>query len=290
MQIIRLEVKDLLRKQLIRICLVSLPMALLLLIYYQFKPHLLDFSERLAVLPPELLQLMGMGSEINIIKITYFFSYLMIAGNILLAYHALSMGADALIKEEKRGNIYYLLSKPVGRTKVVLCKYLVNLMAYAFQVFILFLVSAVFVMPSAVSRTVQIKWLQYNGEVLAGTFFLGAIFMSLGFLYSSVLSKERETGDYSFYTILILLFTSAVPGILRFGNVLYTMVKGSGLSILDELSLKTKFLMSVSPLEWLNPVRVMQGGYDTRLFLFCTLLAAGLLGISLICYNRRDFR
>ena len=290
MQIIKLEIKDIIKKTFFRICIVSLAMALLLLFYFQLKPQFIELAERLNELPPELLKLIGAGTEINIIKITYFFTYIMVIGNIILAYHALSSGSNALLKEEKRGSVYYLFAKPVGRSEVVLYKYMVHLLAYALEVLLLFFITAIFVIPSVSSKTVQIKWLKYNGEVLAGSFLLGAVFLSLGFWYSSFLPKEKEAEDYSFYTILVFLIMGSIPNILRLANLLCTTIKGRGFAILEEIGKKTEFLQNISPFEWLNPVRAMEGGYKTPVFITCIILSAGLLGISLICYNRRDFR
>lgn len=127
--------------------------------------------------------------------------------SLLVPLVALVLGHDAVVGERERNTLGLLLSLPVGKFEVVLSKFLGRLLALSLAVTIG--LGAAVAMSSAANRGVLMP-------LLLPTLLLGAAFLSVGVLISSVVRRQLAAASavVAVWFLLVFFYDLGMLGLL----------------------------------------------------------------------------
>lgn len=224
-------------------------------------------GSKMDAMPESLLKAFNINNMVDFSKIgdysAYVLQYILMAGYI----YAIILGASSLSKEETEGTIEFLYSKPVTRSQIVTSKLLSSALIYYMFVMIvgiIFMIMAVIVMPDGVNDMSVLMDLK---SLFIGMFFVGYIFMAIGFAISVFIKSSKQ---YSFIAIAVFLGTYVI-------------------GILAKLKDSLKNLIFLSPFDYANPTDVIKSGFEGK------YIVAGIciIIVSIICtyvvYNKKDY-
>jgi Cu-processing system permease protein len=132
----------------------------------------------------------------------------------LLPLIALLISHDAVVGEMERGTMILLLSYPVGRGQVVLGKFCGHVLILAFATVLGYGAAAVALAATGAS-VLAASWYAF-ASMLGTSVMLGAVFVSIGYLISSLV-RDRGTAagvSVGVWLLMVLVFDMALLGVL----------------------------------------------------------------------------
>ena len=132
----------------------------------------------------------------------------------LLPLIALLISHDAVVGEMERGTMVLLLSYPVGRYQVILGKFSGHVLILAFATVIGYGAAAVALAITGAS-VLAASWYAF-AAMLGTSIMLGAVFVAIGYLISSMV-RDRGTAaglSVGVWLMMVLVFDMALLGIL----------------------------------------------------------------------------
>ena len=130
----------------------------------------------------------------------------------LLPLIALLLSHDAIVGESERGTLILLLSYPVGRSEIVLGKFLGHLSILAFSTLIGFGAAAVALIASGTAIS-PASWRAF-ATMLGASILLGAVFLSIGYLISTLVRERSTAGGVAvgIWLFFVLIYDMALLG------------------------------------------------------------------------------
>ena len=132
----------------------------------------------------------------------------------LLPLIALLISHDAVVGEMERGTMILLLSYPVGRYQVILGKFCGHVLILAFATVIGYGAAAAALAITGAS-VLAASWYAF-ASMLGTSILLGAVFVAIGYLISSLV-RDRGTAaglSVGIWLLMVLVFDMALLGIL----------------------------------------------------------------------------
>ena len=132
----------------------------------------------------------------------------------LLPLIALLISHDAVVGEMERGTMILLLSYPIGRHQVILGKFLGHVLILAFATVIGYGAAAVALTMTGTS-VLAASWYAF-AYMLGTSILLGAVFVAIGYLISSIV-RDRGTAaglSVGVWLMMVLVFDMALLGLL----------------------------------------------------------------------------
>ncbi|NVN88286.1 MAG: ABC transporter permease [Rhodopseudomonas sp.] len=132
----------------------------------------------------------------------------------LLPLIALLISHDAVVGEMERGTMILLLSYPVGRGQVILGKFVGHVLILAFATVIGYGAAGVALMLTGTS-SLAASWYAF-GAMLGSSIMLGAVFVAIGYLISSLVRDRGTAAGLSIgvWLLMVLVFDMALLGFL----------------------------------------------------------------------------
>jgi Cu-processing system permease protein len=132
----------------------------------------------------------------------------------LLPLIALLISHDAIIGEIERGTMLLLLSYPVGRWQVLLGKFAGHLVIIAFAIVLGYGAAALVLAAMGVSIDSE-SWTAF-GKMIGSSVLLGASFIALGYLVSSLVRARGTSAGIAIgiWLLLVLIYDMALLGLL----------------------------------------------------------------------------
>lgn len=130
----------------------------------------------------------------------------------LLPLIALLLSHDAIVGESERGTLILLLSYPVGRSEIVIGKFLGHLSILAFSTLIGFGATAVALVASGTVIS-PASWRAF-ATMLGASILLGAVFLSIGYLISTLVRERSTAGGVAIgiWLFFVLIYDMALLG------------------------------------------------------------------------------
>jgi Cu-processing system permease protein len=133
---------------------------------------------------------------------------------LLLPLIALLISHDAVVGEMERGTMILLLSYPVGRGQVILGKFVGHVLILAFATLIGYGAAGVALTLTGTS-SLAASWYAF-ATMLGSSIMLGAVFVAIGYLISSLV-RDRGTAagvSIGIWLLMVLVFDMALLGVL----------------------------------------------------------------------------
>ncbi|ABD86006.1 ABC transporter permease [Rhodopseudomonas palustris] len=132
----------------------------------------------------------------------------------LLPLIALLISHDAVVGEMERGTMILLLSYPVGRGQVILGKFAGHVLILGFATVIGYGAAGLALMLTGASALAA-SWYAF-GAMLGSSVMLGAVFVAIGYLISSLVRDRGTAAGLSIgvWLLMVLVFDMALLGIL----------------------------------------------------------------------------
>jgi Cu-processing system permease protein len=132
----------------------------------------------------------------------------------LLPLIALLLSHDAIVGEIERGTMLLLLSYPVGRWQVLLGKFAGHLAILAFAIVLGYGAAAVAL--AATGATIDAESWAAFGKMIGSSILLGASFIAVGYLISSVVRARGTAAGIAvgIWLLLVLIYDMALLGLL----------------------------------------------------------------------------
>ncbi len=125
---------------------------------------------------------------------------------------ALLLSHDAVVGEAERGTMLLLLSYPVGRSEVIFGKFLGHLAILAFATFCGYGAAALAMIATNAEVGTQ-SWIAF-GSMVGYSVLLGAIFLAIGYLTSTLASERSTAGGIAIgiWLFFVLIYDMALLG------------------------------------------------------------------------------
>lgn len=121
------------------------------------------------------------------------------------------LGSSIISKEERDKTAEYLFTLPVSRSVVLRSKIIT-----AFSMLILFVVTLLTLVTLVFSRFgLESSWFEFVGYMTIALVFIGAIFMSLGMLFSSFLKQYKRSGGLTVVLIIVMFMMNILIGLVE---------------------------------------------------------------------------
>lgn len=125
---------------------------------------------------------------------------------------ALLLSHDAIVGETERGTMLLLLSYPIGRSEVIFGKFLGHLAILAFATAIGYGVAAAALTVTGADIAID-SWLAFLSMV-GSSVLLGAVFLAIGYLTSTLVSERSTAGGIAIgiWLFFVLIYDMALLG------------------------------------------------------------------------------
>ncbi|MDD3171885.1 MAG: ABC transporter permease subunit [Bacilli bacterium] len=240
---------------------------------YMFMYPLVEdiISEKMAAMPPELLQVFGMNGGVPLDNYNSYFAMIYQIIFIVLCCYCVSFGANALYEEEKMKSIEFLNSVKISRIEIYTGKFLViavNLMILIVGAIIATIIGGFAVSEGTMNLMAILSVYKLSGITL---FF----FVSLGFFLAAIFKRGTRPSMIG----ISILFGTYIIGYL--GEIV-----GDKLDFLKMIS--PIHITAASPIMESN---IGQGTADYNMLpvIILAILMFTLLIGGAIMYKKRDF-
>jgi len=219
-------------------------------------------NEMMANFPEQLLTAFGI-KDVNLATVLGYFGFLFLFVQICLAIQAANYGFSLVSVEEREWTADFLLSKPVGRTRILTSKLFAALCGLAITDIVVWISSVAVVTLFKGDRTYEIKPLLL---LLVSIVPFQLFFLSVGLVISLLVKRIRSVTPYA----MALGFGMYVLSV--FGDLL-------GESTLEKLT----------PFKHFEPNYILQkGAWDLPLVLISVAVIVIAVVGSYLLYTRRD--
>ncbi|MBC7152219.1 MAG: ABC transporter permease [Rhizobium sp.] len=125
---------------------------------------------------------------------------------------ALLLSHDAIVGESERGTMVLLLSYPIGRSEVIFGKFLGHLAILAFATAIGYGVAAAALTVTGADIAIE-SWRAFLSMV-GSSVLLGAVFLAIGYLTSTLVSERSTAGGVAIgiWLFFVLIYDMALLG------------------------------------------------------------------------------
>ena len=192
----------------------SIALFLLILLYMSIFPSFASdaqsLNDLLAEFPKEYLIAFGMDG-IDMSTVLGFFGMIMLFCQICVAIQAANYGFALVSVEERELTADFLLSKPVGRTKILTSKLLAALTSLTITNIVVWISSFVLISIYRDGRPYETKTLVL---LLLAIPFLQSFFLTVGMLISLLVRKIRSVTPYSMGLVFGLYVLNAFGGMI----------------------------------------------------------------------------
>ena len=237
-------------------------MLLYMSLFSSFAADAEVLNEMMAEFPPELLAAFGMN-DLDLSTVLGYFTMITLFAQILVAIQAANYGFGLVSIEERELTADFLLTRPVGRPKILTSKLLAALTGLAITNAVVWISAFVLIATFSEGRPYDRGILVM---LLLTVTFIQLFFLTVALLISLFTKRIRNVTPYSMGLVFGLYFLAAFSGML-----------------------------GETPIENITPFKhfeanyiVTNGAYDTPLiFLSFALIVVSVVG-SYILYSRRD--
>jgi len=199
----------------------SIAISLLIFIYMSIYPGFASDAELLndvmAEFPEEFLMAFGMDG-IDLSTVLGFFGITLLFSQICVAIQAANYGFALVSVEERELTADFLLSKPVGRTKILTSKLLAALTSLAITNMVIWISSFGFINIFRDGRPYETKTLVLLLLTIA---FLQLFFLTVGILISLLMRKIRSVTPLSMGLVFGLYVINAFGGMIGDDKLTY---------------------------------------------------------------------
>jgi ABC-2 type transport system permease protein len=217
----------------------------------------------IADIPKSLRTVLGF-SDVDVAKISGYYSILFIYILLMATIHAAMLGANIISKEERDKTSEFLFVKPVSRSTIITAK----LMAAFINILIFNLVTLISLIT--LMGKYNLDGEAVSGDIaltMAGMFILQVLFMVVGSALASV--KKNPKTDVSIATGIILL----------------TYI----LSIAIDLNETIEYLKYFTPFKYFEAKNVMYGGGLDLVFVLLSIVIITILSyVTYVFFKKRD--
>jgi ABC-2 type transport system permease protein len=222
-----------------------------------------SINELMADLPKSLKAVLGFG-EVDLSKISGYYSMLFLYLLLMATIHAAMLGASIIAKEERDRTAEFLFVKPVSRSTVISAK-----LAAAFTNIV------IFTLVTWGSSLILIGKYNTNGETvndeialtMAGMFILQVMFLAIGTALAAVKKKPKTAPS------------------LATGVLLLTYM----LSIAIDLNENIEMMKYLTPFKYFEAENIMFGeGLEAVFIVISLTVTAALLFTTYTFYKKRD--
>lgn len=125
---------------------------------------------------------------------------------------ALLLSHDAIVGESERGTMLLLLSYPIGRSEVIFGKFLGHLAILAFATAIGYGVAAAALTVTGADIAIE-SWRAFL-SMIGSSVLLGAVFLAIGYLTSTLVSERSTAGGIAIgiWLFFVLIYDMALLG------------------------------------------------------------------------------
>lgn len=227
-----------------------------------FNPDDLESLQQLADMMPEgIMQAMGFAhllTDLNSFLASWLYGLLMLAFPMV---YSILLGHKLICKMVDNSSFAYLLSTPHSRVRIILTQGIYALLS---MLVLFVLVFAVGVFTSEALFPGQLDVFQYF-RLNMTTMLVNMLVLMVVFLFSAIFNDAK----YS------ILFGSGVPIMFLLFNMLANA--SGGIELFSRLT----------PYGYYDPIALVQGASSTGINLIFGGLALGLLGVSVLIFNRK---
>ena len=217
----------------------------------------------IADIPKSLKAVMGF-SDVDVSKISGYYSILFVYLLLMATIHAAMLGANIISKEERDKTVEFLFTKPLLRSTVITAKLLaafVNIVVFN----VITLLSLITIMGKYNHEGEAI-----NGDIaltMVGMFILQILFLVVGSAIASVKKNPKTVA-------------SLATGILLFSYLL---------SIAIDLNENIEFLKYITPFKYFEAEMVMYGGGLNMVYVLISIVLIAVLSlVTYVCFEKRD--
>ncbi len=244
----------------------SFSLAALVVLFFSIFPVFADqaalMNEMLARFPRELLAAFGMEG-VDFSTVLGYYSFIFLFVQLCLAIQAGNYGFGLVSIEESELTADFLLSKPVGRSQVLISKLLSALVSLTITNLVVWVSTGAAILLFAEGRPVENTTLLL---LLGSIAIFQLFFLAVGLVVSLLVRRVRSVTPYSLG--------------LGFGS--YVLAGFSG--VFGEVKLEL-----ITPFKHLDPTSIVQhGAYDVPLVLLNLSVSLVSLAVSYWLYLRRD--
>lgn len=262
MNIFRQELKMLMRS----VITWSVAVAALILVYTSlfssFSAQAELLNEMMASFPQQLLTAFGL-TGVDLTTVLGYFGFAFLFVQLCLAIQAASYGFSLVSVEEREWTADFLLSKPVGRPRILTSKLLAVLGGLAITDIVVWVSTFAFLSLFKGDKTYEVRTLLL---LLLSIVIFQLFFLSVGLVISLLVKRIRSVTPYA----MALGFGMYVLSV--FGDML-------GESVLEK----------ITPFKHFEPHYIIQhGAYDLPLVLISVAVIVIALVGSYLLYSRRD--
>lgn len=247
---------------------------LLIVLFMSMFPSMKDsgmqelVNTKMDALPEAILDAFNLKDAPDFSKLNeyfaYVFQYIAMAG----AIYGGILGAKSLIEEESEGTIEFLYAKPISRTKIVTSKILSSIALFYIFIILIAIGSIIIALVVKPADLEVINVIMDMKKLYLGLFFVGMVFMSIGFSIS----------------VLIPHLRLATP--ISIGTFFITYLLGIFSQMIDSL----EFLKYFSPFNYAVPSEIIKNGFDTTNILLGLIISIICITLTYIIYRKKDFR
>ena len=231
-------------------------------IYSGFADEAEILNRTLEKMPQEFLMAFGMDG-LDMATVLGFFSIIMLFVQLCVSIQAANYGFSLVSVEEREMTADFLLTKPVGRTKIMTSKYLAAITSLAITNLVVWVSSFTFINIYRNGRPYDTKILVM---LLLTVTFLQLFFLTVGVLISLLPKKIRSVTPFSMGMVFGMYLLNAFGGMI------------------GEVTLE-----KVTPFKHFDPNYIIRNGsYDLSLVLISVSVIIISLGGGYLLYTRRN--
>ncbi len=261
MNIIKMELRLGRRGFIIWTISLALLLVLTAVFFTGFKDSMEVIENLLKAFPKSVID--SFGLDINIFSsfpayLSYIMMYVLIAASI----YSMQKGLYITSNEKTIGMSDFLLTKPASRTKVVVCKYIEAIIRIVLLNLVLFALSIGLNMIYDGSNNESIM------NIFVAALLIECFFIALGAFISSLMKQNKSVLPIAMATAFIMFFITMIERVFK-----------------DD---KLKYLSPFSHMD-ISKI-VVTGKFDSTLVIVNVVLTIVLFTLSLIIYNRENFR
>jgi ABC-2 type transport system permease protein len=229
--------------------------------YPSFSKDVDGVKKLLESYPEEVRKAFGITLE-SFSSVLGFYSYLFIYVSLCGSIQAMNLGLSVISKETSDKTADFLLTKPVTRKKIMTTK-LLAILASIIITNIVFLIAAILMAYAVSTTSFDIKIFIMISITM---FFIQLMFMSLGVLISTIISKIKSVISISLSTV--------------FGLFIINMLD----SVIDSDVLKY-----LTPFKYFDPSYIIKNSsYETSFIIIEVIFILVSISISYYIYSKKD--
>ena len=223
-------------------------------------------NDKMSGLSLDMLKAFNIDESMDFSDIFNYMGYVIQYIAMASAVYGAILGVNSLIKEESRGTIEFLYSKPITRNKIITTKLCANIAIYTVYIIIIGAIT-MGVCLAVKPDDVKLMDLLINIKlVFWGMFLLGLIFLAIGFLISSIVKSDKGSIPIS----IGIFFVSYILGIV------------------GKLKEDFNYFKYFSPFDYYAPGEILKNGFENKFI----ILGICIILVSIVCsyfiYNRKD--